>query len=125
MNPTQTTFAIGAFLISSACNTFSAQQDVPAVIIDPTPQSRDELLRVVTGALNGASVKLAEDALTRSSLLTIERNQPRDLQGRFPSGRELGTPEQFQLVVNGSRCVLVHRRDGERWELAETTCTPE
>ena len=94
------------------------------MITNPTAQSRAELVRVVSRALNGASVTIADDALTGDSTLIVERAARRDAQGLPLDGRETGRPEQFRLVKNGSRCVLVHERTGRRWTLASTSCSP-
>jgi hypothetical protein len=40
------------------------------------------------------------------------------------NGREIGRPEHFRLVKNGTRCVLVHERTGKRWTLKAATCSP-
>jgi hypothetical protein len=98
---------------------------VPAVISDPTPEGRAELRRVIRGALHGATVTIADDALTETSLLTIERRPPRDLEGEASTGRELGRPLQFLLVLRGSQCFLLRQPDGERFELSSATCQPE
>jgi len=121
----QNVITIGASLFTAACNNLSAAHDVAAVISEPSVESRTELLRVVSTALNGDQVLLADDALTRNSLLTIERNPPRNLQDRQLTGRQLGRPEQFRLVMQGSDCILVHQSSGERWQLRETNCVPE
>jgi hypothetical protein len=97
---------------------------VPAIIVKPTKESRAELARVVSSALNGAPVTLADDALTRESLLIIERAHPRDANGVPLSGRDFGRPEHFRLVKIGERCALVHERTGERTTLPSTTCEP-
>ena len=78
----------------------------------------------MSGALNGAPITLADDALTRDSALIIERPQPRTADGVPLSGRERGRPEHFRLVKNGSRCVLVHEGTGKRWTLKAATCSP-
>lgn len=122
MNQRQTTFILCAFLVSPACNTLSAGEDLPALITNPTAQSRAELQRVVSSALSGAPVTIAGDALTQDNVLIIERKRHRDLQDRPLAGREFGTPQRFRLMMSDSRCVLVHEADGRRWELAETTC---
>ena len=75
--------------------------------------------------LNGAPVTLADDALTRDSLLIIERAHPRDANGVPLSGRDLDKPEHFHLVKMGERCELVHERTGKRTTLASTTCLPK
>jgi len=103
------------FQLLSACASSFAQPDVPAVIANPTGESRAQLARAVSGALNGAPVRLADDALTKDSLLIIEGPH---------TGRDLGKPEHFRLVKSGRDCVLVHERSGTRTTLASTTCLP-
>jgi hypothetical protein len=100
----------------------SVAPDVPAVITHPSPESRGALSRAVRVALNGASATLADDALTHDSVLVIEHAQPRDSQGRFLNGREIGRPELFRLVKRGARCVLIHERTGKAQVLKNTTC---
>ncbi len=116
--------AVLGILFLAACQTLAARPDVPAVITNPTSESRTELARTVSRALNGAPITLADDALTRESSLIVERARPRDLDGRPLTGREVGRPEHFRLVKNGSRCVLVHEGSGRRWTLASATCSP-
>jgi hypothetical protein len=113
-----------AALVPAACHPRPAAPDVAAVITDATPQSRAELARVVSHALEGATVTLADDALTGDSTLIIQRASRRDAQGLPLNGRETGRPERFQLVKNGPRCVLLQERTGRRFELAATTCSP-
>jgi hypothetical protein len=110
-----------AALTVAACGTVSAQEQ-PAVIARSTQASRSELSRVVTAAFNGLTVTIADDALTRDSVLTIERREPRDAQGRPVGGRILEKPEQFRLVLRGSECDLVRQSDQRRWRLTETVC---
>jgi hypothetical protein len=99
-----------------------AAHDVPALITNPTAESRAELLRLVSRALNGASLTIADDALTRDSTLIIERARVRDASGVPLTGRDTGRPERFRLVKNGTRCVLVHEGSGRRWALSSTAC---
>jgi hypothetical protein len=117
--------AVAALLALAACHARSGPRDVPAVITNPTAESRAELVRTVSAALNGAPVTLADDALVRDGTLIIERAHPRDAAGTPLSGRESGRPEHFRLVMNGSRCVLVHDRSGRRWTLESATCAPK
>jgi hypothetical protein len=106
-----------------ACVSAASRSDEPAVISAPTPASREELARVVSAALHGAPVTLADDALTKESLLIIERARRRDADGVRIDGRVMEKPEQFELVKSASQCVLIHRRTGERHVLTHTTCT--
>jgi len=112
-----------AAIAPTACGTLSAQEQ-PAVISAPTAESRAELARVVTAAFNGQPVTLADDALTRESVLTIERRTPPGDQGRAATGRTLGVPERLNLVLRGTRCFLVRSADGREWELNDVQCVP-
>ena len=111
-------------LASTACAQRSVQPEVPAVLTSPTDQSRAELRRVVSEAMNGVPVTLADDALTADGTLTVERAARRDTKDMNLGGRETGRPEHFQLVKSGSRCVLVHAATGRRWHMASATCSP-
>jgi hypothetical protein len=96
--------------------------EVPALRVNPTVESLTALVQAVRSALDGASVTLADDALTRESTLLIERVVRRDADGRRIQGRELGMPERFRLVKSGASCVLVHERTGRRFALEHTEC---
>jgi hypothetical protein len=119
---------VGAFVVAAAlygCTTDPAAADVPARIVDATPESRAELKQVVSQALGGADVTLADDALTHDSMLTIDRKTYRDARGNPINGRERGMPMQFVLLKQGERCVLELRSSGQRWNLAATKCAAE
>jgi hypothetical protein len=103
--------ALGGILSGVGCA--HVGRGVPAVITDPTADSR---------ALHGEPLTLADDALTRDSTLIVERVRPRDENGAPLLGRDTGRPERFRLVKEGSQCVLVHEGTGERYPLESTTC---
>lgn len=107
----------------AACSTLSAQEQ-PAVIAAHTAQSRAELARVASAAFNGQPVTLADDALTRDSVLLLERTTPPGAQGRAATGRTLEVPARLNLVLRGTRCFLVREADGREWELREARCVP-
>ena len=109
-------------LVPAACSPLAAQER-PAVIPAPTEQSRAELRNVVSTAFNGQPVTLADDALTRESVLTIERRTPPGEQGPAATGRTLEAPARLNLVLRGTKCFL-RAADGREWELNETRCVP-
>ena len=119
-----TVLAAAALLGLAACATATGRPDLPAMLTNPTAESRAELARRVSGVLHGAQITLADDALTRDSTLIVERTRPRTPDGVPLNGREMGRPEHFRLVKNGTRCVLVHERTGKRWTLKAATCSP-
>jgi hypothetical protein len=110
--------------LAAACATAPPAKDVPAVISSPTPETRAELVRVVRGALHGAPVTLADDALAHESTLIIERARARGPDGTPLLGRDPGRPERFRLVKCGSRCDLVHEGSGRRFALSSAICEP-
>ncbi len=112
-------------LTLGACAAPEATADVPAIIVEPDAASRAELLGVVRTALHGAEVRLAADALTESSLLSIEPVAPRGLGAPPATGRQLGRPDTFNLVLDGPQCFLIHRNSGLRYLLLDTRCRPE
>lgn len=92
------------------------------VMVDPTPAARSELNEVVSAALGGVPVTLADDALATSSVLVIERSIPRGLDVPPAGGRSLESPATFRLFAAGSRCILEHQGSGRRWTLRESRC---
>ena len=123
MSVARRVYLLVAALSPAACSTLSAQEQ-PAVIAAHTAQSRAELARAASAAFNGQPVTLADDALTRESVLTIERATPPGAQGRAATGRTLEMPARLRLVLRGGRCLLVRETDGREWELREARCVP-
>ena len=97
--------------------------DAPAAVLDSTPESRSDIQQAVSTAL-GRKVLIADNALTTSSLLIIERREPRTIDGRVGGGRILDSPETFELVLDDGRCVLVHRGSKATYPLGNTRCQP-
>ncbi|MCY3818467.1 MAG: hypothetical protein OXH52_03745 [Gammaproteobacteria bacterium] len=97
--------------------------NAPAIIVDSTPSVRDDISQAVTTAL-GKKALIADDALTTSSLLIIERREPRTIDGRVGSGRIVDPPQTFQLVLDGDRCVLLHRRTDAAYPIESARCRP-
>ena len=114
--------ALAALL--AGCSGQPMPEGMPAVIVEPTEASRAELQQVVQTALGVKSVRLAADALTGSSELSIEHPAPRGIGAPPATGRVLGRPELFRLQLDGGRCVLIHERTGLRWLLLDTECQP-
>ena len=108
---------------TAACSVLSSTE-LPALLARSDARSRAELERVVAAAFNGRPVTLADDALTRDSVLIVERTEPRDAEGRRFGGRVREAPERFRLVLRASACELVRESDGRRWPLVEAPCVP-
>lgn len=108
----------------TGCQTVDTDLDRPARIVNADADSRAALQAAVNEAL-GTEVLLAEDALTGTSLLTIERWPTGTMDNPVPEGRRLDKPIQFRLVINDSDCVLIDQRSESRHVLENTDCVAE
>lgn len=116
---------IASLLFATAgCQTLATDGDVAARISNPTDDSRKALQSAVNTALD-ANVTLAGNALTDSSVLTIERNPPRSMDNLPAQGRNMDMPMQFRLVLNDGDCVLIYTADDSRRKLSDTHCVAE
>jgi len=104
------------------CQTLAG--DKPAIIVNPDDISRAALQKTVNAAMH-TEVTLADDALTQSSILKIERNPPRTMGNPSPLGRVMEAPFRFRLVSNGGECILIDERNQVRHTLPATNCTTE
>ena len=114
-----------AFVLLGALTGCSALgfQERPAVLLQSTASEQAELQRAVTEMLNVPSVVIAADALTQSSMLVLESQTAR-VNGQRLQGRVLSSPERFELLATGSRCVLLHVQTQRRHELQGVRCRP-
>ena len=102
-----------------------ASSEQSALLINPSEEARAELQRVISAALHGAPVRLAGDALTRDSVVTIDRVEPRTPDGTPFDGRQVGQRSQhFRLVRDGAHCFLIQQETGKHWSLHRVTCKP-
>ena len=117
--------ALAAFAMSiSGCKNVAPDADQAAVIVDPDAASRAALQQTVNAALH-TDVTLADDALTDTNILIIERKVPQSIEGSPAQGRNMEMPIQFRLVTDGANCILVDQRDASRHILADTRCVAE
>ena len=67
-----TVWITAALIVIAGCQSITADTDVPAIVVNSDDASRAALQATLAGRFGGQAVMLADDALTRSSLLTIE-----------------------------------------------------
>jgi hypothetical protein len=125
MNNASRAIALAALAVTfAACKNVAPDVDQAAVIVNPDAASRAALQETVDAALH-TDVTLADDALTATSILVIERKAPQSIEGSPAQGRNMEMPIQFRLVANGSECVLIDQRDMTRVVLTDTVCSVE
>jgi hypothetical protein len=108
----------------TGCKNVAPDADQAAVIVAADAASRAALQQTVNAALH-TDVALADDALTGTSILIIERKIPQSIEGSPAQGRTMEMPIQFRLVTDGTNCILVDQRDASRHILADTRCVAE
>ena len=110
-----------------ACQNSHSGAAVPARIIDSTTESHAELVKTVSAALNNPAVTLADNALTSTSVLVIERKPHRDPNGNPVLGRDLSPKpvERFRLVLKDGHCLLIQESTSDRFTLDKTRCIAE
>ncbi|MGD8841309.1 MAG: hypothetical protein PVI70_17015 [Gammaproteobacteria bacterium] len=113
------------FLLVVACRAPTAGSDRPALIVQSDRASRAELEKTLSNLFGDAPIVLADDALTRSSILTLEIDQKKISGGEPALGRVLQRPYRFQLLKRQESCFLLDMRDGKRYLLQDTSCVPE
>ncbi len=116
---------VAAGLVLGACRSLGADEAPrPALLVNPDAAARAELLAAVDRELHVATpVLIADDALTRTSELIIERALARAANGLPLDGRERVRPERFSLRLVGKKCVLEHA-GGAALTLVHSRCIP-
>ena len=121
-NSTRATALIAIAMVFAGCKNVAPDVDQAAVIVSPDAASRAALQATVNAVLH-TDVALADDALTETSILTIERKIPQSIEGSPAQGRNMEMPIQFHLVKNGSECILIDQRDMTRTVLPDIACS--
>jgi len=125
MKNTTRAVALAVFAVTfTGCKNVAPDADQVAVIVDADAASRAALQQTVNAALH-TDVTLADNALTETSVLVIERKIPQSIEGSPAQGRTMEMPIQFRLVTDGTNCILVDQRDASRHILADTRCVAE
>ena len=123
-NVTRAIAFIACAMTLAACKNVAPDTDQAAVIVDADAASRAALQHTINAALH-TDVTLADDALTDTSVLIIERKMPQSIEGSPAQGRNMEMSIQFRLVTDGANCILVDQRDASRHILADTRCVAE
>lgn len=106
----------------AGCKASPQAEELPAVIANIEPKASVELNQVVAGALGRESVNLADDALTRTDRLIIERKKHQSIEGGVLVGRSYEMPQHFRLVIKDSTCILIHEKTETRYPLKQVSC---
>jgi hypothetical protein len=106
----------------SACQMTSAQIAKPALLTNSGAEVKLEISQAIIAMTGFFSVTLADQDLTQSSELVIERKHQRTASGDLIQGRDLELPQRFQLVSQAGQCWLVKQATGQRTLLKKVQC---
>lgn len=123
MNASRTLPLLVLLTLQIGCQ--SAQIPIAAVLPEPTPAEIGELEQTISAALGGRSIRLADDAFSGSSVLTLEPAGRQTPAGRLATGTMTEAPEQFQLLRTADGCALERLQTGQRFALTTTRCRAE
>jgi hypothetical protein len=84
-----------------------------------------QVAQTLSAAIGGTKLTLASDVFTTSSVLVVERGLRRGIEGNAELGRDLGRPYRFQLMTDGTTCVVLDQQTGVRWPLTGAVCRKE
>ena len=109
-------------VVTSACEPEAGEDKrEPAVLSETSPAIRAEITQVVSKALGGRNVLIADNSLMATNRLIIEqRNAVHN--GMTVMTREDPLPDHFRLMVSGKTCMLVHEQTGEVYPLSQAVC---
>lgn len=121
-----TGFQIGLLAATLAlllgCKTTGDQMSYAAVITQPSADSLVQITKAVSTALDGQSVKIAEDALSTTNQLIIVTNTQSRIGNDPINGRIQERPQHFYLMQRGSECYLLHDETAKEYVLQDVTC---
>lgn len=107
--------------VLSGCNatTDSATSLQPALLNTPAVEQVKSLLSNLTGANIGA---LKDDVFINSSTLTLSPPNINDANGNPIMGKQLGMPDQFELLTDGKQCVIRYKNTQQQIVAPQLSC---
>ena len=125
MKPKHSCSCIATLILLAGCQGLTANTDLPALIVQPDEASRAALKNTLSELFGGKEILIADDALTNSSMLSLEVNLRQQADSQPALGRVVTKPFGFQLFKSKKGCFLMDLRDGGHYLLVDTNCTPE
>ncbi len=99
-----------------SCNSVNLDNTEAAVLTNPSPAVYAEITEAVSAMLGGRAVTIATDTLQSTSRLVIDPS--------IMTGRDSAKPDHFQLMIDKTRCFIVHEQSGQITELKKASCKP-
>ncbi|MCP4324456.1 MAG: hypothetical protein GY787_21875 [Alteromonadales bacterium] len=116
---------LGAFLTTalSACSS-NAIEPVPAILTTDNGEARAEIIDIVSNALGGKKVAIAQDVFQESSRLLLGPKPVVAPNGVVVYDSSNKPALVFELVKQGDNCLIRRLDSMQTWPLASKSCTP-
>lgn len=98
---------------------------VPARLLSPGKEVRQQLQDAVARSLGLATVTLADSTLTESSYFSYARTPRRDASGQLLQGRVVEPAHVFRLEIRGQECWLIYQNTRQQTLLKNAECVAE
>lgn len=105
-----TSIVLTACLVFSSC---SVTQPLPALLEQPSVDSRLSLETAVGDLFNSQPITLASDVFQNKSIVIIEPRQPKGNRGNLLDGRETREADTVSLLIVNRDCYVRHNQSGE------------
>lgn len=109
----------------ASCEAASTSISVPARLVSPNAEVRQQLRETTAKMLGLSAVVLAENTLTTASQFVISRTPRHDAAGQLLQGRVIEPGHIFKLVLRDNGCWLIYQIKDQQALLSLAKCVPE
>lgn len=117
----QLTFAALSLSILSACAS-QAEESVAALLPDNSSAARAEIVTVVSNALAGKNIPIAQNVFQQTSRLLLTATPVTSPQGVKVYSKDIKPALVFELRKKGDTCLLKRLDTEQEWSLKTTAC---
>ncbi|KGJ86829.1 hypothetical protein [Colwellia psychrerythraea] len=117
----QLTFVALSLSLLSAC-ALQAEESVPALLPENSNAARTEIVAVISNALAGKIVPIAQDVFQQTSRLLLTTPPVTSSHGVKVYSKEIKPALVFELRKKGDTCLLNRLDTEQEWPLKATSC---
>jgi hypothetical protein len=99
-------------LVLNSCSATQPLHPIPALLAQPSQDSRLVLEHAIGDLFNSQSIKLANTVFTHRSTVIIESRVAKDSRGNLLNGREIRQADSVSLLTEDGKCYVKHDQTG-------------
>lgn len=109
---TSKSLLILAPLVLSSCSATQPLHPIPALLVQPTIDSRLVLEHAIGDLFNSQPIKLASNVFIQKSTVIIKSHLVKDSRGSLLDGREMRQADTVSLLTEDGKCYVKHDQTG-------------